>query len=210
MKIGIIGSGNMGKGLGTLWAKKGHQVFFSFSRDAEKLRNIAYGAPNATCGSPADAVKASDVILLSVRWTVVPEAITAAGPLDGKVLIDCTNPLLPDLSGLAIGHTTSAAEEIVKMAPGARVVKAFNTVFAEVYSSPSRLSGSRMSSMFFCGDDPEAKKDVLRLITDVGFQPIDCGGLLSARLLEPLAMLVIHLGYGMGMGTGIGLSLMRR
>jgi len=114
------------------------------------------------------------------------------------------------LSELAIGHATSAAEEIGKMAPGAKVVKAFNSVFADIYHSDSRLFGSRMPTMFYCGDDDGAKSTVARLIRETGFEPIDAGPLKSARYLEPLAMLMIQLGYGQGMGTNIALNLIRR
>ena len=210
MNIGIIGSGNMGSGLGRIWAKKGHQVIFSYSRSKDKLENLARAVPNARAGTPAEAVASSEIILISVRWADIKDALKAAGPMEGKIVIDCTNPLKEDLSGLAIGHTTSAAEEIARMVPGARVVKAFNTVFAEVYHSNSRLYGSRRPTMFYCGDDSGAKSVVSKLISDVGFEPMDSGPLKSARYLEPLAMLMIQLGYAQGMGTNIAMSLIRR
>lgn len=209
MKIGIIGSGNMGSGLGKIWAAKGHEVIFSYTRSQEKLDSLAASLPNAKAGTPAEAAQA-DVILLSVRWSDVPDALRQAGSLNNKIVIDCTNPLKPDLSGLELGYTSSAAEEIVKMAPGARVVKAFNTAFAQVYEERSRLFGSRRASMLYCGDDAEAKSVVAKLITDIGFEPVDCGLLTAARLLEPVAMLVITLGYGMKMGTNMALDLIRR
>lgn len=209
MKIGIIGSGNMGSALGKLWAQKGHTVIFSYSRKQDKLNDLAASVPHAKAGTPADAAT-GEVVLLAVRWASVKDALKAAEPLKGKILIDCTNPLTPDLSGLEVGHTTSAAEEISRLVPGALVVKAFNTVFAEVYSSASRLFGSRMPTMLYCGDDPEAKTTVSKLINETGFEAVDAGPLVSARLLEPLAMLMIQLGYGQGMGTDIALSLIRR
>lgn len=209
MKIGIIGSGNMGSGIGKIWAKKGHAVIFSYSRSREKLEQLASSVPNAKAGTPAEAAQA-DVILLSVRWSDLPDALKQAGPLNNKIVIDCTNPLKPDLSGLELGYTSSAAEEIIRMAPGAKVVKAFNTAFAQVYEEKSRLFGSRRASMFYCGDDAGAKSVVAKLITDVGFDPVDCGPLTAARLLEPVAMLVITLGYGMKMGTNMALDLIRR
>ncbi|MDP2158437.1 MAG: NADPH-dependent F420 reductase [Nitrospirota bacterium] len=209
MKIGVIGSGNMGSGLGKIWAMKGHSVIFSYSRSQEKLNSLAASLPKAKAGTPVEAAQA-DVILLSVHWPDVPDALKQAGTLNNKIVVDCTNPLNSDLSGLVIGHMTSAAEEIARMAPGARVVKAFNTAFAQVYEEKSRLFGSRRASMFFCGDDAEAKTVVAKLISDVGFDPVDCGPLTAARLLEPLAMLVITLGYGMKMGTNMALDLIRR
>jgi len=210
MNIGIIGSGNVGSGLGKIWVQKGHKVMFSFSQNQEKLKALAVADQNSSAGSPAEAVQHSEVLLLSVRWETVVEALKAAGPLQEKILIDCTNPLKPDLSELALSHTTSAAEEIAKMAPGAKVVKAFNSVFADIYHSESRLFGSRMPTMFYCGDDDGAKPTVVRLIRETGFEPIDAGPLKSARYLEPLAMLMIQLGYGQGMGTNITLNLIRR
>lgn len=210
MNIGIIGSGNVGSGLGKIWAQKGHKVIFSFSRNQEKLKALALTDQNSSAGSPAEAVQHGELLLLSVRWETVREALNAAGPMQEKILIDCTNPLTPDFSELALGHTTSAAEEIAKIAPGAKVVKAFNSVFADIYHSESRLFGSRMPTMFYCGDDTGAKTAVARLIRETGFEPIDAGPLKSARYLEPLAMLMIQLGYGQGMGTSIALNLIRR
>lgn len=210
MNIGIIGSGNMGGGLGRIWAKRGHTVIFSYSRSQEKLAALAASVPNAKTGTPAEAAAQADVVLLAVPWSSVPDALKQAGDLKNKVVIDCTNPLRPDLSGLALGHTTSAAEEIEKMASGARIVKAFNTAFAQVYQEGNRLFGSRMATMLYCGDDADAKAAAARLIQDVGFEPIDCGPLTSARYLEPLAMLMITLGYGQGMGTNIAMNLIRR
>ncbi len=210
MDIAVVGSGNVGSGLGKIWARKGHRVFFSFSRDSKKLEELAGSVPNARAAAPSEAVRSSSVVLLSVRWADVEEAIMAAGPLIGKTVIDCTNPLKPDLSALVIGHTTSASEEIAKLAAGAHVFKAFNTAFAEIYHAPSRMFGSRMPTMFYCGNNAEAKKSVMELIRDAGFEPVDCGPLASARYLEPLGMLMIQLAYGQGMGTRIGINLIRR
>jgi len=210
MNIGIIGSGKMGSGLGRIWAAKGHSVFFSFSRSSEKLEKLAASVPNAGSGTPAEAVEASEIILFSFPWSSTKDALDAAGPIDGKIVIDCTNPLTQDYSALAVGCTTSGGEEIAKMVPQASVVKAFNTVFAEVYHTPSRLYGSRRATMFYCGDDPEAKTGVSKLIQQVGFEPIDAGPLSSARHLEPVAMLMMQLGYGQNMGTNIALNLIRR
>lgn len=210
MNIGIIGSGEMGSGLGKLWASKGHNVFFSFSRDPGKLEGLAKFNPHCRSGTPADAVASSDVILFSVGYGMIKEALAATGPIKDKIIVDCTNPVRPDLSGLAVGLTTSAAEEIAKLVPESRIVKAFNTVFAEVYHSESRLSGTRVPSMFYCGDDDDSKSVVSKLIREIGFEPIDSGPLKSARYLEPLAMLMIQLGHVQGLGTNIALNLMHR
>ena len=209
MNIGIIGSGNVGKALGETWLKKGHEVLFSYSHDLQKLR--AYAARlggKASAGTPAEAVKFGEVVLFSPPWPAVEDALRAAGPLMGKILIDCTNPLKPDLSGLAIGHTTSAAEEVARRAAGARVVKGFNTTGAENMKNPQ--FGLQRAAMFICGDDAGAKTIVSGLGRDAGFEMVDAGPLSIARLLEPLAMLWIHLAYGQKMGTGFAFGLLKR
>ncbi len=200
----------MGSGLGKLWARKGHRVFFSFSRDPRKRAALAESNPGCRAGTPAEAVAASEVLLLSTGWAAVEEALKAAGDIEDKVVIDCTNPLKSDLSGLVAGTTTSGCEEIAKLIPRAKMVKAFNTVFAEIYHSETRLFGSRVPTMFFCGDDAAAKSTVSKLIVETGFEPIDAGPLATARYLEPLAMLMIQLGRRQGMGTNIALSLIHR
>ena len=209
MNIGIIGSGNVGKSLGESWLKKGHEVLFSYSRDLQKLRAYVAGlGGKASPGTPAEAVKFAEVILFAPPWPSVEEALRAAGPLKGKILIDCTNPVKPDLSGLAIGHTTSAAEEVARRAAGARVVKGFNTTGAENMKSPQ--FGSNRAAMFICGDDAAAKTVVSGLGRDAGFEMVDAGPLSIARLLEPLAMLWIHLAFGQKMGTGFAFALLKR
>jgi predicted dinucleotide-binding enzyme len=209
MNIGIIGSGSVGGTLGKAWAKRGHTILFSYSRDLKKLERLAASAgPNARAGSPAEAVQFGDVILFAPPWPSVDHALKAAGPLSGKILIDCTNPLKPDLSDLEIGHTTSAAEEIAKKAPGARIVKAFNMIGAENMANPQ--FGAEQVTMLICGDDAKAKTLIARLTEELGFEAADAGPLRVARLLEPLAMLWIHLAYAQKMGTGIGFKLLRR
>lgn len=209
MDIGIIGSGNVGKALGEVWLKQGHDVLFSYSRDLQKLR--AYAASlgaNACAGTPAEAVGFSEVVLFAPPWPAVEDALQAAGPLTGKILIDCTNPLKPDLSGLAIGHTTSAAEEIARRATGARVVKAFNTTGAENMRNSQFKAGR--ATMFLCGDDHAAKSVTGALAGEVGFDVVDAGPLRVARLLEPMAMLWIHMAYGLKMGPGFAFTLLKR
>jgi predicted dinucleotide-binding enzyme len=210
MKIGIIGSGNVGSALGKIWAGKGHEVMFS-SRHPEKAEVLAKSVGNnASFGLPADAVKFGDVVALAVPWSQAENALKSAGSLDGKILIDCTNPLKPDYSGLAIGLTTSAAEEDAKVAKGARVVKAFNTTFAALMASESRLFDAESPAGFYCGDDAAAKAVVSTLIKDTGLEPLDAGPLEMARCLEPLAFLMIDLGFNQKMGTNIALRLLKR
>lgn len=210
MNIGFIGSGSVGSGLGKILSGKGHSVYFS-ARSTDKALSVAKSVgPGAQGGTVEEAARFGEVVLVATPWSSTAEAISAAGPLDGKIIIDCTNPLTSDLSGLSIGHTTSAAEEIAKMVPGAKVVKAFNTVFAAIYNSRSRLFGSRKTTMFYCGDDIKAKDITKRLIIETGFEPVDAGPLKSARYLEPLAMLMIQLGYAQKMGTNFTVSLINR
>ncbi len=210
MKIGIIGSGNVGSALGKIWAGKGHEVMFS-SRHPEKIKALAESVgKNACFGLPVDAAKFGDVVALAVPWDQAENALKSAGSLDGKILIDCTNPLKPDFSGLAVGLTTSAAEEDAKVAKGARVVKAFNTTFAVLMASESRLFGELAPTGFYCGDDIAAKAVVSGLIKDTGLDPLDAGPLEMARYLEPMAFLMMDLGFNQKMGTNIALLLLRR
>jgi 8-hydroxy-5-deazaflavin:NADPH oxidoreductase len=209
VNIGIIGSGNVGGTLGMAWAGRGHQILFSYSRDPKKLAGlVASAGPNASAGSPAEAAQFGEVVVLAIPWPTVDDALQVAGSLAGKILIDCTNPLKGDLSGLEIGHTTSAAEEIARRAPGARLVKAFNSIGAANMANP--VFGSQRATMFFCGDDAAAKTIVARLVEETGFEPVDAGALAIARLLEPLAMLWIHLAYARGMGPDFAFKLVQR
>ncbi len=210
MKIGIIGSGNVGGALGRIWGRNGHEIMFS-SRSPENLKGLAeLVGKNACYGLPVEAAKFADIVVLAVPWVQAESAIKSAGPLKDKILIDCTNPLKPGYEGIAVGMNTSASEEIAKMARGAIVVKAFNTIFAALMSSDSRMFGSLKPTGFFCGDDTSAKAKVSGLIEETGLEPLDVGPLMMARYLEPLAMLMINLGFNQKMGTNIAFRLMRR
>ncbi len=210
MKIAVIGTGNIGSGLGKLWAKKGHKVMFG-SRDPAKARETAAKiGPNASAGSVAEAAKFGEVVLLSVPYHAAMDSLKACGKLDGKVLLDCTNPLNSDMSGLVVGHTSSAAEEIAKAAKGAKVVKGLNTIFAQINQSENPDFKGQVPSVFYCGDDKAAKEKVAQLIKDAGYEPVDSGPLKSARYIEPFAMLIITLGYGMGLGPNVAPKLLRR
>ncbi|RJP76060.1 MAG: F420-dependent NADP oxidoreductase [Candidatus Zixiibacteriota bacterium] len=190
MDIGIIGTGNMGRTLGEIWASREHKILFG-SRDPAKGREAAAQAGHeATSGSYADAVQFGRAVLLATPWWGTPEAILEAGSFQGKILIDCTNPLLPDYSGLALGFDTSGAEEIARAAAGARVVKAFNAIGFKNLRNP--FYGPLKADAYYCGDDPEAKLVVAELAREVGLEPIDAGPLQNARLLEPLAMLWVY------------------
>jgi NADPH-dependent F420 reductase len=209
MKIGIIGTGNMGSGLGKLWAAKGHTVLFG-SRDPQKARNLANAiGHNAGSSTYIEAAQFGEVVLLAVPWRGVKESLQAAGALNGKILIDCTNPMSPDYMTLLIGHTISGAEQIANWTPGAKVVKAFNHVYAQIIHSNPQF-GSQHATAFYCGDDAVAKETVAGLIEGIGFDPVDAGPLQNARYLEPLAGLCIQLAYVLGLGTDQAMKLIRR
>lgn len=201
MDISIIGAGNMGKGLAALFAQAGHRVTLA-ARDVAKaeaaVRDIGNGV---TAVALSDAARA-DIVVLAIPYEGAADAIDAAGGLSGKVVIDITNPMKADFSGLSIGHTTSAAEEIQKHAPTARVVKAFNTIFAQVLQNGGKAAG-RAVTTFVASDDSEAHAAVVELARSARFEAIDTGSLATARFLEPVAALNITLGYGLGHGTDI-------
>ncbi len=209
MKIAVLGTGNMGSGLGKRWAEKGHSVRFG-SRDPAKAKELASSVGhNASAASVAEAAKFGDAVLLAVPWSGVADTLAAAGSLKGKLLIDCTNPLTPDFMDLVVGHTTSGAEEVAKLTPSAKVVKAFNTIFAQIVHS-SAAFGPERATVFYCGDDAAAKSTVARLIDEIGFEPVDAGPLKNARYVEPLAELMIQMAYALGTGPMQAVKLMRR
>jgi 8-hydroxy-5-deazaflavin:NADPH oxidoreductase len=210
MKIGIIGSGNVGGALGKGWAKKGHSVMFGvLDTNDEKLQSLLKGAgPNARAGSVQDAAAFGEIVAFATPWPATQDAVRSAGDLSGKIVFDCTNPLKPDLSGLEIGQTTSAAEQVASWASGAKVVKIFNTTGSNNMENSRYPEGPPV--MFYCSDDAGAKKTAARLAADLGFEPIDAGRLTSARLLEPLALLWIHLAYAQGLGREFAFRVIRR
>jgi 8-hydroxy-5-deazaflavin:NADPH oxidoreductase len=195
----------MGSGFLKRFVAAGHQVQI-LGRDAAKAEDLArkYGARTV---APAAAAEA-DLILVATGYADAVPALKALGSLAGKVVIDVTNPLTADYMGLAIGHSTSAAEEIAKAIPGARVVKAFNTVFAQVLANGPALGQGKVP-VFVAGDDAAARATVGELAKSAGFEVIDAGALKNARYLEPLAGLNVYLGYGAGLGTLIAPTFLR-
>ena len=215
MKIAIVGSGNMGAGLGKLWAEAGHQVIFSYSRDDNKLRQLAaLAGETASFGTPADAVAQSEVIMLAVGLSVLEDVIHAMGALDGKIIITCVSGLQPDFSGQTIGLATelkiSVAERVQQLAPDAKVVEAFNITFAEIIASESRQFGSDRPSVFYCGDDSGAKKIAAGLIEDCGYEAVDAGALIVARSLETLATAWVQFAVASQLFPNLGLKAVQR
>src|SRR5262245_33982629 len=209
MKIAILGAGSVGSTLGRSWAAKGHEVVFG-ARDPKSARvqdAVKSAGAKARAASLKDAAATAEVVVVATPYDAAQDALRAAGALAGKVVIDATNPLKNDLSGLVVGHTTSAAETIAGWAKGAKVVKCFNTIGAEHMGHP-KVAG-QSATMFLCGDDAAAKKTAERLAQELGFEPVDAGPLRQARLLESLAMLWISLAHQQGLGTGIAFKLLR-
>lgn len=197
MRVGILGSGLMGGKLGTLFARAGHEVVFSYSRSEEKLEGLARKAKGkARAGTPREAAQEAHALLLAVHWSRVDDVLAQAGDLAGKVVLTCSLPMNTDDTALVLGHTSSGAEELAKKIPAARVVAAFNTVPSEVLFDvyAGRRKAAR-PSLLYCGDDRRSKRAAARLIRDVGFEPLDAGPLRIARYMEPFGLLVAQLAY---------------
>ena len=197
MRVGILGSGLMGAKLGSIFARAGHEVVFSYARSEQKLQRLARDAgPNARAGTPCDAARDADALLLAVHWSRVDDVLHQVGDLAGRVIVTCSLPMNEDNTALVVAHTSSGAEELARMAPAARVVCAFNTVPSEVlfgvYAGRRRKT---RPSLVYCGDDRKAKAVAVELIRDVGFEPVDAGPLRMARYTEPFALLVAQLAY---------------
>ncbi|TMQ49325.1 MAG: transmembrane reductase oxidoreductase [Candidatus Eisenbacteria bacterium] len=183
MRIGILGSGLMGGKLGTLFARAGHHVVFSYARSERKLKRLAREAqPNARAGTPAEAARDADAVSLAVHWSRVDDVLKQAGNLSGKVIVSCSLPMNSDDTGLVVAHTSSGAEALAKKVRRARIVAAFGTVPSEVlFGVYGARRKTRRPSLVYCGDDPGAKDVAARLIRDVGFDPVDAGPLRMAR-----------------------------
>jgi predicted dinucleotide-binding enzyme len=208
MKIGIIGAGNVGTGLAGILVRRNHEIFFSFARDRDKLAATARSF-GAQAGTVPDAIAFGEIVILATPWNATARALQQAGPVaERKILWDCTNALKPDLSGLEIGTTTSAGEEVARLAPWARVVKAIPP-FAELLHSSSLRVAGQQPAIFVCGDDAAAKSVVQGLLVELDTAPIDAGPLRNARYTEPAGFLMVQLAYALGYGTTLGLSLLR-
>jgi predicted dinucleotide-binding enzyme len=202
MNITILGAGNMGSALAKQLARAGHHVKIT-SRDAAKARAAAAAAPGSVAVAAKDALTGSDVVVLATGYAEAVPALRSLGSFAGKIVVDITNPLTTDYMGLTIGFSSSAAEEIARAVPGAEVVKAFNTVFAQVLAMGPNFAGGQVVPIYFAADTERAKQTARALIESIGFKAVDAGGLKNARYLEPLAGLNIYFGYGAGQGTAI-------
>jgi 8-hydroxy-5-deazaflavin:NADPH oxidoreductase len=197
MKIGILGSGLMGAKLGTIWARAGHEIAFSYARDPRKLEQLARDAgTHARAATPRDAVAHADAVLVAVSWPQLDDVLAQAGELAGKVIITCALPMVNE--ELAFAHTWSGAEELAKRLATSHVVAAFGTVPSECLFGvfESRGSSRQRPHLIYYGDDANAKQIATQVIADAGFAPLDLGPLRVARYAEPFTLLVGQLAYG--------------
>jgi len=209
MKVTVIGAGNMGSAFVKQLVRAGHQVSVT-ARDSAKAAQVATANPGAKAVATAGAASDADAVVLATGYGDAASALNSVGNLRGKVVIDITNPLTADYMGLTLGHSTSAAEEIAKAVPGAEVVKAFNTVFAQVLAEGADFGNGQKVTVYVASDSARAKQVATALAESMGFQVIDAGALKNARYLEPLAGLNIYLGYGAGLGTAIAPTWIRK
>jgi hypothetical protein len=207
MNIGILGAGNMGGTLGKVWAEKGNEVYFG-TRTPEKILEFSKSV-NMRAGSYESAAVFGDVIFIGTPWSATESMLKSLAPmLAGKIIIDCTNALAPDLMSLSIPSNTSAGELVQSWLPDSKVVKAYNTIGAKVLLNPN-YDGT-MATGFYCGNDSAAKKVVAELIAQSGFEPIDCGDLTQSRNLEAMTLLFLNLAFKQGMGGQIAFKLLKR
>jgi predicted dinucleotide-binding enzyme len=201
MKVGILGAGNMGSAFARRLSAAGHDVVIT-DRDIQDARKVASAVGAKVSAVPQEQLADNvGVVIAATPFPNQVDALRASGPLDGRTIIEISNPMTEDMSGLAIGLTTSAAEQVAEAIRGAKIVKAFKTVFAPVLGEQP-TSGARVQ-VFYAGDEGAAKQTVRSLIESMGFEPLDAGPLSNARYLEPLGMLNIYLGYVAKLGTDI-------
>lgn len=208
MSISIIGAGHVGMALGHAFTQRGESVVFGVPDPAKYADEVAMLGSLARVTATAEAIAASDVVILAIPYAAVAAVAQSVNDWQGKILVDATNPLAPGLAGLSLGTTTSGAEELAKLAKGARVVKAFNTTGAENLADTRYPGGTPF--MPVCGDDPDARAKVVALATLIGFDGVDCGELGAARYLEPFAMTWIHMAIKQGLGRRFAFARLQR
>lgn len=194
MEIGILGAGNVGRALGEGWKKAGHDVVYGSRTPGEGTVSLADAASRP-------------VVVLTVPYVGAEETLRALGDFGGRVLVDATNAIKPDFSGLLLSNDTSAGEQVGEWATGAKVVKAFNTIGYEIMLNPV-INGTAVS-LLYAGDDIDAKATVSQLAADLGFDPVDAGNLAQSRLLEAFAWLWITMAFKTGHGRTIGFRFLK-
>ncbi|WP_320203490.1 NADPH-dependent F420 reductase [Agrobacterium rosae] len=207
MKVAVIGTGNMGSGFARAFAARGVDVVMGHRDPATAASLAAEIGSHVEGGGIAAAIKLADVVLLALPYQAVAPVLAEAGDLKGKILIDITNPITADYKELLLGHTTSASEEIQKVAGGAHVVKAFNTIFAGLISPEARAG--KTLQVLVAGDDEDATAKVRKLAETLSFEPINAGPLSNSRFLEPIGEMNIHFGFFLGMGPTVAPAWVR-
>lgn len=198
MKIAVIGTGNIGAAYARALAEAKFDVVVG-DRDPSKAAALAYEIGHGTeGGGVAAAFRVADTVILALPYQAIAGVLAAAGNVSGKVLVDVSNPVSEDFKDLVVGLTTSAAEQTQAGAPTARVVKAFNTIFAGLVSPQARED--KQLQVFVAGDDIAATAQVRELAKALGFVPVDAGPLRNSRFLEPVGMMNIQFGYFLGVG----------
>ncbi len=208
MRISIIGAGNVGRALAQAFIRHGEEVYLGVPVPEKYQSTAAALGPLAKLGTVAQAVAASEVVILAVPFTATRAIVSSVADWQGKVLVDATNPLAPGLAGLTVGTTISAAEQIAGWAPTAKVVKAFNTTGAENMADAAFPQG--LPFMPVCGDDAQARAKVIALASLIGFEAVDLGPLSAARYVEPFAMTWIHMAFKQGLGRKFAFGLLRK
>jgi predicted dinucleotide-binding enzyme len=196
MRVGILGSGLMGAKLGTIFARAGHEVVFSYARSMKKLERLARDAGgNARAATPREAAQDADAVLLAVHWSRLDDVLKQTGDLSGKVIVTCSLPMNTANTDLVVAHTSSGAEALAAKVPKAQVVAAFQTIPSEVLFDVFEAGNPTRLSMVYCSDHQKAKRVAVTLIHDAGFDPEDAGALRIARYIEPFALLIGQLAY---------------
>jgi predicted dinucleotide-binding enzyme len=205
LKLGIIGAGTLGTALGARYAQTGHEIMFGGSASAQD----AAARLRTEVGSNAETAAFADILILAVPFAAIDAALADAGTLRGRLLWSCVNALRPDYTGLAIGFDNSAAEEVARRAPRARVVAALPPFANAIADGPLSYDRDLEPTVFICGDDVAAKRIVEELVVELGAHPVDAGPLEAARLVEPAMMLAVSIAYA-GVPRDVGLRLLER
>lgn len=200
MRIAIVGTGSVGSAIARGLRGKGHEVTLGArDPDADRVRDLA-AAADARIADPAEAAARAEIVILALPWGALETALAGLGDLQGRIVIDCTNPLgrVGGGMGLVLGHTSSGGETVQRLLPGARVVKTLNQVGAEIMARNDHLP--HRPAMLMAGDDGDAKAAVAGLLRDLGFDPLDAGDITMSRLLEPFALVWINQAIARGKG----------
>lgn len=198
MKIAIIGKGNVGGALGAGWRRAGHQVIYGVRQPGDHPDELLVD----------EAAASADAVVLATPWSAVASVLETCGDLSGKILVDCTNPIRSDFEGLTLGVDDSGGETVARLAPRAKVVKAFNTVGFNIMEQPAFQRGP--AAMLVAGDDADAKQVVMNLAEDLGFEAADAGPLTQSRGLEAMAWLWIAMAMKYGYGRDFAFGLLKR